>query len=402
MLPGSSAARRIRIRLAPLMALVTLLASSSEARTWRVEKDGSGDFTIIQDAMDVVASGDTLRLGPGRFSDYTDYMFSGNEWHIYAYAYRGSLTVIGAGEGVTFIGPEAPDTWEQGDLAVGLVFWPAGTADTLRVSAMTFSDSITGAYVQFGACSVEQRTFERLRYGVRAFAPCEISNCFFEDVGQYGVIAFSAATSVLIEHCLFRGLLCPFALQLVASANVMNSEIQSCRSAGVFDRSAGSMRDCTVKLDSPTGGDCGLEVWGPGPYTIADNSFDGGCFNIVFGLGASNVTCERNVFSGSRDEAIRIGNCTPRIRNNDILKGGGVAVRLDGFSGLPGRIVDMTDNYWGTSSADSISAWIIDGHDATDPPMHGFVDFEPFSSESVPTQKKSLGDVKALFRGGVR
>ena len=382
----------------PVALLVTLLASSSEARTWRVEKDGSGDFAVLQDAVDAAASGDTLRLGPGRFSDYADYESAGNIWHIYAHCRRGTLTVIGAGEGDTFVGPETPDTWEQGDLVIGLLFWPAGGMDALRLSLLTFTDSITGVYVQYGASTVEQCTFERLRYGVRAYAPCTISNCTFENVWQYGVIAFSSATSVLIERCFFKSSRVPFALQLVASAGVLNSGIQSCLSAGIFDRSAGYMRDCTVGLDSPTGGDCGLEVWGSGSYTITDNTFEGGCFNIVFGMGASNVTCERNVFSGSRDEAIRIGNCTPRIRNNDILKGGGVAVRLDGFPQLPDRIVDMTDNYWGTTSADSISAWIIDGHDATNPPMHGFVDFEPYSSVSVPIQRKSLGDVKAMFR----
>lgn len=49
------------------MMLASLLASGAEARTWRVERDGSGDYTIIQDAVDAAASGDTIRIGPGRF-----------------------------------------------------------------------------------------------------------------------------------------------------------------------------------------------------------------------------------------------------------------------------------------------------------------------------------------------
>lgn len=385
-----------------VMLLITLLASSAEARTLRVEKDGSGDFTVIQDAVEAAASGDTLRIGPGRFSEYANYQSAGNIWHIYVHFRSGALTIIGAGEESTFIGPETPDTWGQADLVIGLLFWPPGGTDTLRLSSITFSDSITGVYVQYGSCTVEQCTSVRLKYGVRTFAPCTILNCTFEEIRQYGAIAGSAATPVLIEHCLFRYCLCPFSLQLVASADVVNCEILSCLSAGIFDRSAGSMRNCTVRLDRPTEWDYGLEVWGPGTYTITDNSFEGGGFNIIFGQGASNVTCERNIFTESRDEAIRMVSCTPVIRNNDILKGTGVAVRLDGYPQLPDLTVDMTNNYWGTTVADSISAWIIDGHDVTSPSLHGFVNYEPFARESVPAQKKSLGDVKAMFRGGFK
>lgn len=153
-------------------------------------------------------------------------------------------------------------------------------------------------------------------------------------------------------------------------------------------------------LDVPDYG-YGLEVYGPGSYTITDNQFDGGGINIMFALGASNVVCERNVFSGSRYQAISITSCTPRIRDNHILKGRGKSVLVGGFPQPPNRTIDMTGNYWGTAVADSISAWITDGNDPVVPPflpIHGFVDYTPFSSVPVETERSSLGDVKALFR----
>ena len=49
-----------------VVAVLLGLALPVAARTWRVEKDGSGDFTVIQDAVDAAAAGDTIRIGPGR------------------------------------------------------------------------------------------------------------------------------------------------------------------------------------------------------------------------------------------------------------------------------------------------------------------------------------------------
>ncbi len=46
------------------------IASGSQARTWRVERDGSGDFVVIQDAVDAASPGDVIQLGPGRFDEW--------------------------------------------------------------------------------------------------------------------------------------------------------------------------------------------------------------------------------------------------------------------------------------------------------------------------------------------
>jgi hypothetical protein len=381
------------------MLIATTLASPSLARTWRVEKDGSGDFTVIQDAVDAAASDDTLRLGPGRFSDYGDYTLPGGIWHLYAYAQRGPLTMIGVGEGMTFIGPDNPSTWTEQDLVIGLLYSPPGSAGALHISSLTFSDSIKGAYIQSGGVAAEHCVFERLTWGLFAGAAGTVRDCQFDAVRDVGIVGVSSASSVLVDYCVFTNSLTPFNLQLIASAVVQNCEISSCGSGGIFDRSAGSMRNCTLQMHGFSERACGLEVWGPGTYTITDNSIDGGCFNIVFGMGASNVTGERNILFGSRDSAIQMASCTPMIRNNDILRGAGIAVRLDGYIQPPDLTVDMSNNYWGTTEADSISAWITDGHDVTEPPLHGFVNYEPFASTSVPTQKVKFGDLKAMFRG---
>jgi len=46
------------------------LSPSADGAVLYVEKDGTGDFTIIQDAIDAAGDGDTIQIGAGRFNDY--------------------------------------------------------------------------------------------------------------------------------------------------------------------------------------------------------------------------------------------------------------------------------------------------------------------------------------------
>ncbi len=62
----------MRMRLLVLVLLLVMgTASQAAAETWYVEKDGSGDFTVIQAAVDAAADGDVINIGLGQFSDFT-------------------------------------------------------------------------------------------------------------------------------------------------------------------------------------------------------------------------------------------------------------------------------------------------------------------------------------------
>ena len=82
--------------------------------------------------------------------------------------------------------------------------------------------------------------------------------------------------------------------------------------------------------------------------------------------------------------------------NNDFVSNSGLAVRLDGYSGLHETTVDLRDNYWGTSDPDSIAAVIWDGND--DQSILQTVQFEPFSAVPLDTEQGSLGGFKSMFR----
>ena len=56
----------LNFRKIELVSLVFLLCSvSAEGAILRVEKGGSGDFTVIQDAVDAAADGDVIMIGAG-------------------------------------------------------------------------------------------------------------------------------------------------------------------------------------------------------------------------------------------------------------------------------------------------------------------------------------------------
>ena len=50
-----------------LLILMALLPCLIFAATLSVKQDGSGDYTVIQDALDAASPGDTVLVYPGRY-----------------------------------------------------------------------------------------------------------------------------------------------------------------------------------------------------------------------------------------------------------------------------------------------------------------------------------------------
>ena len=125
-----------------LVLLVLFCAANAPAAVWRVEKNGSGDFTIIQHAVDASASGDTILIGPGRYDDR--FLWGNPPWqqHTRVLVTRSDLTLIGAGADRTIIGDAAPmgigydqDSGLAAHVAFGAgVEWCAGTSPRRRAA----------------------------------------------------------------------------------------------------------------------------------------------------------------------------------------------------------------------------------------------------------------------------
>jgi len=56
-------------RVRCFLAIMLLVCGPAVAATINVERDGSGDFIVLQEALNAAADGDTIRLGPGDFPE---------------------------------------------------------------------------------------------------------------------------------------------------------------------------------------------------------------------------------------------------------------------------------------------------------------------------------------------
>ena len=86
--------RNLRALTVIVLTGLTAMAAPADGRTWRVEKDGSGDFTVIQHAVNAASSGDVIEIGPGRYTDVT--LFSWGKVTVWLDGTK-SLTFVGAG-----------------------------------------------------------------------------------------------------------------------------------------------------------------------------------------------------------------------------------------------------------------------------------------------------------------
>jgi len=91
-----------------LSVLISLLlaADDSVGKTWRVEKDGTGDFTVIQAAADAAADGDTIRIGPGEYEEMTDYQVDCCLVNpVVVGIHRNDITILGSHRDSVLVGP---------------------------------------------------------------------------------------------------------------------------------------------------------------------------------------------------------------------------------------------------------------------------------------------------------
>lgn len=370
--------------------------NASYARTWYLEKDGSGDYTVIQDAVDAAASGDTIRIGPGRYEEFSTVEYPAGLYDVCLNTTLGSLTVIGSGVSETTI---FVNELGSGDYSAGIISRIQVEGQGLKVYDLTLEGGFYGAVAAAGYFMYQNCSMVSNHYGLRVFsATGDVSTCRFENIDGAGVGCFSNSHDCSVSQCTFIN--CGdygFYFQASPNMTVTDCEFIGCTMGGFYDISSGSISRCT--FDVATGG-TGLGFEGNGVVSVTDCTISNARRNL-FIVGASNVTFERNVFSPSTQESVLLSTCTPEFHNNHILPGGSYSVLLDGFPDhTQDTHLDFTNNYWGTTEPDSIAAWIWDGNDFQVPfqGIYAVVDYEPFSTVPLDTEKESLGGFKSMFK----
>lgn len=393
-----------------LMLLFLLCSSDAAANVLRVEKNGSGDFTIIQQAVDASASGDTILIGPGRYDD--KFLWGTPPWQQYARVLvtRADLTLIGAGADQTIIGDAAPMSAGY-DQDSGLAAHAAFGAGVVRIADIGFENCYNGAYF----VSVELASVAGCRFAgngnsitSRVANRVEVEECTFQSLTE----AYSFA-----EHVLASG---PGAIAVTGSVfTISRPHRYSGGHMHLQQMTESSVLGCTF-----TGGAIGVNATlGSGVATIANCRFDDQInAGIIHSMYRGTVRVV-NTTMGGQYKALWATDYDPRweveglvvedafeyslvfaylgsgfVRNSRLAKGTRFAVFDAG--GLPRDGVvhfDMMNNWWGTDDPDSIQAWIFDGNDQPERPYF-FIDWSPFMAEPTAAEARSLGGVKSMFR----
>jgi hypothetical protein len=390
--------------------LLLLSAANAGAVVWRVEKDGSGDFAIIQQAVDVSASGDTILIGPGRYDD--KFLWGNPPWQQYTRVLvtRADLTLIGAGVDRTIIGSVVP-LGVGNDEDSGLAAHVAFGAGVVRISDIGFENCYSGAHFnQIGSASVTGCRFAGNVYSIdcRVVGEVSVRGCTFESLtAAYSfakhVVAWGPGRIELRASDFEISTLHAYSWGHVHSQQISELLVQACEFRGGaigINATLGSgvvdISGCDLSMQHNAGIIHGMPY---GTVRIRDTTMSGQYKALrSSGLGARWEVDSLNiedVFECSLMFAQLGGGY---VRNSHLARGARYAVMDVGTLSAASAVhFDMTNNWWGTTDPDSIQAWIFDGNDQPERPYY-FIDWMPFKAEPVGTQKRSLGGVKSMYR----
>lgn len=389
-------------RVRCFLAIMLLVCGPAVAATITVERDGTGDFMVLQEALNAAADGDTVRLGPGDFTEMPWTRLPGWSWDVRSCGrvMADDVTIIGAGPELTRIGPAAF----------------AANRNLFSPKAIT--------HTEHSGLRLQDLTIRNCYDGVHLGGTLEMENCVVDN-NVIGVFWSASGTGGRISDTSIRGAapsLAPIALRISpyagGGAGIL---IERCEVRGA--ETIIYTPDTTIIDSSFLDSRPGLSKNGSGNLTLHGCTVDVSVIGVIFALG-SNATCEINdcdiagglaaldagefdgpygqfIVRNSRlrggSTAVIDGGYRPRallISGCDIYKGSGPVIRC--YSTNDAVTHDLRNNYWNTTSEADIQSWIIDHND--DPNIPATVLYLPFVGMPVPTETTSWGDLKASFR----
>jgi hypothetical protein len=378
-----------------LVAPVTL-----QARTWYVERDGSGDFAVIQDAVDAAASGDTIRIGRGRFNEGQMVDLAGGAQYIRVLVRPQELTIIGSKED-TIIGQEEPWDLSQGR-HMGILAVPSFGSERIVVEDIKFENMGYGINVQDNTVKIIRCMFENNHYSLVSFdgLSLTVDDCRFSHLARDG----NHITGINQSQAIVRD--CEFVLayehqwfqNALNFTTVMNGSVENCSFVGgreallVGAGGSTAARGCTFDGQRGLSTSVGLNA----SLTLEHCTYrNTNSAMAVIDHAALEV---RECMVESVEEVSVIVNLATAVsvRDCDLASGSQGAVLIRNCFTTPPPTLDFTNNYWGTDDADEIAALIHDRND--DEAVCAYVNFIPFRSHSVPVQNQTWSEVKGLFR----
>jgi len=353
----------------------------------RVEKDGSGDFQVVQDAIDAAAPGDTILVGPGRFDLFrpSSSVVDGSQFQSIAWLTTAGLVLRGSGQDETILGPALPTELVQGDHTVGIYVdggAPATILDlrvenvhrpvVLRDSAAVTGCSVinpgfswglsvlAGAGTTVAGCSFSGP--DAISTWTSSVSDLTVDMCTFDDPSRDGlaVAVGNGSQNASVRQCVFTGFAGGVQFGLSASGVVEDCEFREMRVVAVsLSNGTATMRRCRI---------------GPGatlPIRVNIGRLD--CFDSVIGGGTI---------------ATILSTGEMMVRDCHILNAGGLSVDSGGETF---EEMDLSGNWWGTVDESQIANWIRD--------QNGNVTWRPILQSPVTSDTRSFSRVKSDYGG---
>ena len=379
------------------------LSPSADGAVLSVEKDGTGDFTIIQDAIDAAGDGDTIQIGAGRFNDYI-YEAPWGNFRAWVHGDK-SLTFIGAGTDQTIIGPEV-----YGDVNQDWGIFCDPGSENIRIEEIRFENLDRMAVVSSAEFfEIENCIFETCRVSCAPVGgqSATIQNCdFYNGRDSFSIqcsTPHALISNILVQNCM-GGVSCQngFTNDTLITDSIFDGDGVSW-SAGIgFFNVGGSIVNCRFSNLTVAG----VSLDNAKTVYLTDNIFEnirrtnewlGQAIDLNVG---ESFFASGNIISSS-DVGVYILRPFDQFtfNNNHIFRGDEATdlyVRTSDDWSFGDVHLDFTNNYWGTTDPEEISQWIFDGHDSDDVSI--YVDFLPLADGPVHTESTTFDGLKAMFR----
>jgi len=385
-----------------LVGCLLLLPGLVQGRTLVVERDGSGEYTVIQDALDVAAAGDTVRIGPGRYDDLALHNLPLGGLGADIMVLRVSpLTIIGAGRDSVIVGPVAVTGHFQGYLTVCMSIERAATGG-IQIQGITFEHTyhLTELWVpvHFRDCRFQDPS-DNLYVGMFSAPDVHFEGCEFvsnTDPNGFpnGIVGFVGGhnPNLLVEGCTFRHL-----GEGINITGATDCVIRDCRflegaNFALTDGSTGRIERCRI---GPTANHVRrIVVDFASVVTLDSVVVDGGTGSMEIS-NQSRVIARDCVFRNASYVTISTATGGTFFLDHCDIGSTGTLGAIRNWTLAPSDSSLVARNcYWGVTDSTAIAGVIFDGNDD---PQYEKVEFMPFLMQSVPAQRRSVGGLKAWF-----
>jgi hypothetical protein len=373
-----------------VLVLALVLIQPALAATWTVEKDGSGDFTIIQDALDAASPGDTILIGPGRYDTFQtgNLMLDGTPRATIARVSTTDLTIVGAGADQTILGPETSVLEHEGQRTSCITIDPVGFAEVRGVALQNTKyelDVFTQVLIE--DCRIERTDGARSGEFAAWLGYSEGSVLRrLEMVNTGGMTTIYGITGLLVEDSYFEDLQERGGPAVHLGNGAQECVLRRCRivggGGGIQAGGGAVIEDCTL-----TGMRVfGLEAWGGGG--VIAQRVHVGLTRIAVSVADGYLELSDSILEGGALITIQSSGDI-YARGNHILNGGGSTVDSNARA-AQGELIDLRFNWWGTSDPAQIQAWIVE-YEA------GSVIWDPFNDMPIPNEPESMSGLKSKF-----